>query len=191
RPPGERAGVRDRRRLCRRRRAPHPVVGARAGKAVMGDDSSWSSAMPLAVDVYQLTTLIAHAAEGRLGPDRDEQRPKVGMSFFFRRLPKQRNYVVSAGLRAIVEHCQSLRFSASELQTIDTHPVLGPALHTAAGQEVRAALAAIDGFVGDIDALPEGTLAFAGPALSTDGRPIELGPERVPLYAYTPLLRVR
>ena len=59
------------------------------------------SAETLSIDVYQLTTLIAHAADGRLddGP--------LSMSFFFRKLPKQRNYVVSCGLRSIVEYCHA------------------------------------------------------------------------------------
>jgi nicotinate phosphoribosyltransferase len=137
----------------------------------------------LSVDVYQLTTLIAHAADGRMddGP--------LSMSFFFRKLPKQRNYVVLCGIRSIVEHCQSLRFSAEELGLLDAHPILGPAMQTRPGQRVRAALAAIDGFEGEIDAAPEGTLAFAGPALREDGTPLLVS--GVPLTAYTPLLQVR
>ncbi len=137
----------------------------------------------LSIDVYQLTTLIAHAASGRLTDD------SLSMSFFFRKLPKQRNYVVTAGLRSIVEYCHSLRFTSAELATLDSHPILGPALTTPFGKQVRAALAAIDGFEGDIDALPEGTLAFAGPALREDGTPLVVA--GVPLTAYTPLLQVR
>jgi nicotinate phosphoribosyltransferase len=140
----------------------------------------------LGLDVYQLTTLIAHAAEGRL-----ESTPatQLGMSFFFRRLPKQRNYVVVAGLRSIFEHCRDLRFTADELRTLDEHPVIGPALRTAPGREVRGALERLDGFVGDIDGLAEGTLAFAGPAQDRRGQPVAI--EGVPLFAYTPLLQVR
>lgn len=137
----------------------------------------------LGVDVYQLTTLIAHAAEGRL-----EQQ--VAMSFFFRKLPRQRNYVVAAGLRSILEYCRELRFAADELDTIRRHPLLGPALDTPAGRKVAAALAGLDGFVGDIDALPEGTLAFAGPAHRPTGEPARL-PDGTALAAYTPLLQVR
>ena len=40
-----------------------------------------------ALDAYQLTTLVAHAADGRLGHE-------VEMSVFFRRLPRERNFVV-------------------------------------------------------------------------------------------------
>lgn len=137
----------------------------------------------LSIDVYQLTTLIAHAADGRIddGP--------LAMSFFFRKLPKQRNYVVLCGIRSIVEHCQSLRFSAQELRILDEHPILGPAMQTAPGQRVRQELQSIDGFEGEIDAAPEGTLAFAGPALREDGTPLLVA--GAPLTAYTPLLQVR
>ena len=141
------------------------------------------STSALALDLYQLTTLLCQAHDG------DLDLPPVGMGFFFRRMPKARNYVVSAGLRSIVEQCHSLRFSADELSTLQRHPMLGPALSTPAGQRVLADLAALDGFVGDIDALPEGTLAFAGPALDTRRKPIEIA--GMPLSAYTPLVQVR
>lgn len=135
----------------------------------------------LGVDVYQLTTLIAHAADGRLA------QPPLGMSFFFRRLPKNRNFVVTTGIASIVEFCRDLRFCAADFETLDQHPLLGPALRTVPGQQVRAALQRLDGFVGDIDALPEGTLAFAGPARRLDGSPVAFA--GVPLVAYTPLLQ--
>ena len=50
----------------------------------------------LTVDAYQLTTLVAHADAGRL-------RQRLAMAFFFRKLPKERNYVVFCGLRSILE----------------------------------------------------------------------------------------
>ncbi len=154
----------------------------------------------LGVDVYQLTTLIAHAAQGRLAtasPDRTDFTDSTGagesaglaMSFFFRRLPRHRNYVVTAGLRSILGHCRDLRLDAEDLRMLDEHPVLAPALRSAPGQAVRAALARLDGFVGDIDALPEGTLAFAGPARRTNGEPVLI--DGVQLTAYTPLIQVR
>src|SRR5262249_40391273 len=80
-----------------------------------------------------------------------------------------------------------MKLAAPELAAIDAHPALGPALR--ARPAVRSALEAIDGFEGEIDALPEGTLAFAGPATRTDGKPLEIGGAR--LVIYTPLLRVK
>lgn len=136
----------------------------------------------LGLDVYQLTTLVAHAAAGRLDAT-------LAMSFFFRKLPKGRNYVVAAGLRSLVEHAEGLRFTPGELAALHQHPVIGPSLAGASGQAALQALGQLDGFTGEIDALPEGTLAFAGPALRLSGEPLTIA--GAPLIAYTPLLQVR
>ncbi|HUS67363.1 MAG TPA: hypothetical protein VMZ28_22650, partial [Kofleriaceae bacterium] len=111
----------------------------------------------------------------------------LGMAFFFRKLPRGRNYVVFCGLRSLVEQAAQLGFDEPELRALAAHPLLGPAL--SAHPEVLAALRAIDGFEGEIDALPEGTLAFAGPALRTDGRPLLASD--LPVCVYTPLMQVR
>ena len=87
----------------------------------------------LGLDVYQLTTLVAHAAAGRLDAT-------LAMSFFFRKLPKGRNYVVAAGLRSLVEHAEGLRFTPGELAALHQHPVIGPSLAGASGQAALQAL---------------------------------------------------
>jgi nicotinate phosphoribosyltransferase len=138
------------------------------------------STSTMGLDAYQLTTLVAHADADRL-----EQR--VVMSFFFRKLPAARNYVVCCGLRSLIEHARQMRFEEDELRTLAEHPLIGPAL--LARPSLMDALRALDGFRGDIDALPEGTLAFAGPALSTDGKPLSV--YGTPLKIYTPMLQVR
>ena len=134
----------------------------------------------LGVDAYQLSTLIAHADAGRLAHD-------VTMSFFFRKLPRARNYVVFCGLRALVEHAAQMRLEESELATLLEHPMLGPALR--ARPQVMEALRQVRGFRGDIDALPEGTFAYAGPGRRGDGKPLLV--EGAPVSLYTPLLQVR
>jgi nicotinate phosphoribosyltransferase len=134
----------------------------------------------LGIDAYQVTTLIAHAAAGRL-----EQT--VTMSFFFRALPRGRNYVVACGLESALGHAAQIALDEDELRLLDAHPVIGPAL--AAHPRARAALRAVRGFRGDIDALPEGTLAFAAPGLRTDGRPFAL--DGVQISLYTPLVQVK
>jgi nicotinate phosphoribosyltransferase len=134
----------------------------------------------LTVDAYQLTTLVAHADAGRLPA-------AVAMAFFFRRLPRNRNYVLFCGLRSILEHAAAMRLDDGDLEALLADPLLGPALRTR--PTVVAALRALDGFEGEIDALPEGTPAFAGPALRSDGRPFLVGETRIGIY--TPLLQVR
>jgi nicotinate phosphoribosyltransferase len=134
----------------------------------------------LTVDAYQLTTLVAHADAGRLGS-------AVSMAFFFRKLPKQRNFVLFCGLRALVEHAAAMRLDQDDLEMLLADPLLGPALATR--PSVLEALRQLDGFEGEIDALSEGTPAFAGPALRTDGKPFTVGETRIGIY--TPLLQVR
>jgi nicotinate phosphoribosyltransferase len=134
----------------------------------------------LGVDAYQLTTLVAHALAGRL-----DQR--LTMSFFFRRMPHARNYVVACGLRSLLGHAAQMRFDAAELALLERHAVIGPALQRFPA--VLAALQALDGFEGEIDAVPEGTLAFAGPGRRTDGSPLVV--EGEPIGLYTPLVQVR
>jgi nicotinate phosphoribosyltransferase len=134
----------------------------------------------LGVDAYQLTTLMAHADAGRLAQ-------QLSMSFFFRKLPRARNYVVFSGLRQLLEHAAQMRISPEELEQLLAHPLIGPALKSR--PEVVAALRALDGFEGEIDGLAEGTLAFAGPARRTDGTSFEVA--GAPLHIYTPLLQVR
>jgi nicotinate phosphoribosyltransferase len=134
----------------------------------------------LGIDAYQLTTLLTHADEGRL-------EHEVTMAFFFRRMPKNRAFVVFSGLRRILEHAAQMSLDDAELDTLEHHAAIGPALR--ARPEVLAHLRALRGFRGSIDAMPEGSVAFAGPASRTDGSPLVIA--GAPLSIYTPLLQVR
>jgi nicotinate phosphoribosyltransferase len=134
----------------------------------------------LGIDAYQLTTLLTHADEGRLDHE-------VSMAFFFRRMPKNRGFVVFSGLRRILEHAAQMSLDDAELDTLQHHAAIGPALR--ARPEVVAHLRALRGFRGSIDAMPEGSVAFAGPASRTDGTPLVVS--GAPLAIYTPLLQVR
>jgi nicotinate phosphoribosyltransferase len=138
------------------------------------------SLQTLTVDAYQLTTLMAHADAGRLAH-------QLTMAFFFRKLPRGRNYVVYAGARQLLEHAVAMRIDPAEVEALLAHPLFGPVLRDR--PEVVAALRATSGFEGDIDGLREGTLAFAGPARRTDGSPLTAAGTRVNIY--TPLLQVR
>ncbi len=134
----------------------------------------------LGIDAYQLTTLLTHADEGRLDHE-------VTMSFFFRKMPKERSFVLFAGLRRILEHAEQMRLDPDELSALGQHAAIGPALE--ARPAVMDRLRSLRGFVGAIDAMPEGSVAFAGPASRTDGTPLTIG--GAPLAIYTPLLQVR
>jgi nicotinate phosphoribosyltransferase len=134
----------------------------------------------LGIDTYQLTTLVAHADAERIDH-------RVSMAFFFRRMPKQRNYVVACGLRHALSHAAQIAFGDPEIATLLAHPLLGPALDTRPA--LLNALRAIRGFDGEIDAVPEGTLLFSGPGVKADGSPLLV--RGAPLTLYTPMIRIR
>ena len=134
----------------------------------------------LGIDAYQLTTLLAHEAEGRLGQE-------LAMSFFFRRMPKHRGFVLFAGLRRILDHARTMALAPAEIDALLEHPTIGPVL--TARPAVLGALRALDGFRGAIDAAPEGTPLFAGPGYRTDGSPLVVNGQHLALY--TPMLQVR
>lgn len=134
----------------------------------------------LGIDAYQLTTLLTHADEGRLDQE-------VSMAFFFRRMPRSRSFVVFSGLRRVLEHAGQMAVDEAEIDALSAHPSFGAAL--AARPAVLERLRALRGFRGSIDAMAEGTLAFAGPASRTDGAPLVVA--GAPLSIYTPLLQVR
>jgi len=134
----------------------------------------------LGIDAYQLTTLLTHADEGRLDQE-------VTMSFFFRRMPKNRRFVLFSGLRRILEHAAKMAIDGSEIAALEKHPTIGPVLR--ARPAVLERFRSLRGFQGSIDAMLEGSVAFAGPASRTDGSPLVVG--GAPLSIYTPLLQVR
>ncbi len=137
----------------------------------------------LGIDLYQISTLLTHVSHGV--PIHSD----AAMSFFFRRLPPHRKYIVFAGLRSIIEYCHQLQFTSQNLQTLKRHPMLGPILSTDSGRMVANALENLRGFRGEIYALPEGTLAFAGPAYLQNGSLAQI--QGTQIYAYTPLVQVK
>lgn len=137
------------------------------------------------LDLYQLTSLVPHFDAGLADTP-------VTMAFFSRRLPKTnageptRGYLLWVGLRRCLDWLAQARFDAAHLDTLRAHPTLGAAL------TARPALA--DRllkwrFSGEIDAPPEGTPLVAGPAVRTDGTPLEI--DGVRPAAQTPYLVVR
>lgn len=138
------------------------------------------------VDLYQLTSLVDHHASGRTDLP-------VTMAFFSRRLPRSphtgqtvRGYLLWAGLGRCLDYLEGARFAPEQLERLQRHPVLGPALR--AQPELVARLRDWR-FTGSIRAPREGTPLLAGPALRSDGRPLEI--DGVRPAAYCPYLEVR
>jgi nicotinate phosphoribosyltransferase len=105
----------------------------------------------LATDLYQLTMAAAYHANGR-----DE---RASFELFARKLPEGRSYLIVAGLEQAMDYLRRLSFSADEIEYLQTLPAFD---YVSAGffdylRDFR--------FTGDVWAMPEGTVAFAGEPL--------------------------
>jgi nicotinate phosphoribosyltransferase len=102
----------------------------------------------LLTDLYQLTMLQAYF---------DERLTDTAVfELFVRRLPEQRNFLVAAGLEQALDYLENLSFTATNLATLARTRLFGSAFLSALAQ-FR--------FRGDVDAVPEGSVVFAGEPL--------------------------
>ncbi len=97
----------------------------------------------LLTDLYQLTMLHGYY--------RHAMNDTAVFEFFVRKLPKNRNFLVAAGLEQVLEFLENLRFSGAEIDW------LGTTGHFKA--DFLDYLAEMT-FTGDVDAMPEGTVFF-------------------------------
>lgn len=103
-------------------------------------------------DLYQLTMMAGYAASGM-------DRARATFELFVRRLPPGRSYLVFAGLEQAVGDLLRLAFSREQVEAIRRWPAfdrVDPGFFDAL-PELR--------FEGDVWAIPEGTVVFAGEPL--------------------------
>ena len=100
---------------------------------------------PLLTDLYELNMYEAYLEAGMTQP--------ATFEFFVRRLPDARNFLVAAGLEQVVAYLRRARFGPEELAWLRASGRF-PARTIERLQAFR--------FRGDVDALPEGTIFFAG-----------------------------
>ena len=105
----------------------------------------------LATDLYQLTMAAGYHANRR--------NERASFELFVRRLPKDRSYLIVAGLEQSLEYLRGLSFEADEIDYLRRLPVFA---HVS--REFFDYLSDFR-FSGDVWAMPEGTLAFAGEPL--------------------------
>jgi len=101
-------------------------------------------------DLYQLTMAVGYLKRGMA------HTPAI-CEAFVRRLPRQRSFLLTAGLARIVEYLRAFRFDEEQVAYLRGQPALAGAMD----DETCQALLALR-FDGDLWAMPEGTLAFAG-----------------------------
>jgi nicotinate phosphoribosyltransferase len=99
----------------------------------------------LVVDLYELTMMQAYHQQGENG--------HATFDLFVRRLPPGRDFLLVAGLETMLERLEGLRFAASDLDYLATLGLFE--------ESFLERLKSIR-FSGDVMAMREGTLAFAG-----------------------------
>jgi len=109
------------------------------------DQARAPGAPALLTDLYQLTMVTAYHALGM-------ERTAV-FEFFVRRLPARRGFLLAAGLEQALDYLEALQFTADELRWLES-----TGRFTAEALQRLARLR----FTGDVDALPEGSVFFAG-----------------------------
>jgi nicotinate phosphoribosyltransferase len=111
----------------------------------MTSSGEWPAAPALLTDLYQLTMVTAYQA---LGMERT-----ASFEFFVRQLPPARGFLVAAGLEQALDYLEGLRFSPEELRWLGT-----------TGRFQADALRRLEHFrfTGEVDAMPEGNVFFAG-----------------------------
>jgi len=113
----------------------------------------------LLTDLYELTMAAGYFECGKAGE-------KATFEFSIRRLPANRNYAVIAGLPQVVDYLLNLSFTGEEIEYLRALP-----------QFAQVSPAFFDylrdfRFTGDLFAVPEGTLLFAGEPVLTIRAPL-------------------
>jgi nicotinate phosphoribosyltransferase len=113
----------------------------------------------LLTDLYQLTMAAGFFESGKA-------QQKATFELSIRNLPRNRNYVIAAGLPQAIDYLLNLSFAEDEIEYLRGLPVFG---QVSAGfwdylRRFR--------FTGDVFAVPEGTVLFAGEPVLTIRAPI-------------------
>ena len=106
----------------------------------------------LLTDLYELTMAACYVGEGL-----DQRR--ASFELFVRRLPEGFGYLVAMGLAQAIEYLQNFRFSAAQLETLQSSGIFKHA------PERFWSLLAEARFSGDVWAVPEGSVIFANEPL--------------------------
>jgi nicotinate phosphoribosyltransferase len=113
----------------------------------------------LLTDLYQLTMAAGYFQAGKAGEI-------ATFELFVRRLPPNRNYLIAAGLAQAADYLLNLRFRSEEITYLRGLPQFARA-----PAEFFETLARFR-FTGDLFAVPEGTVVFAGEPILTVCAPL-------------------
>lgn len=108
----------------------------------------------LLTDEYEFAMAESYVSQGIAGD-------RVAFELFVRELPPDRGYLLAAGLERAVEYLTGLRFSDEALAHLERTGTCSARTCDALRQAT---------FTGDVDAVPEGTVVFAGePLMRVEG----------------------
>jgi nicotinate phosphoribosyltransferase len=133
----------------RERRRPRKARGAFASGPLLTRDAA------LFTDLYQLTMAASYLREGMRGP--------ATFSLFVRQLPRERSFLVAAGLEEVLNFLRDFRFSDDALSYLDSLDLFDPVF-----LEFLRRLR----FTGLVRAVPEGTVVFQNEPLLEITAPI-------------------
>ena len=112
----------------------------------------------LATDLYELTMAAAYFE--------NKESAEATFELFVRNLPKNRSYLIAAGLEQAVEYLQNLRFEKEHIDFLRKHPAF-----KGISDDFFTYLLKLR-FSGDVWALPEGTVFFANEPIMRVTAPI-------------------
>lgn len=135
-------------------------TGGGAAPSAYGEATMEETNRALLTDLYELTMAAAYFESG--------MQQKAAFEMFVREMPPGRSFLVSAGLEQVVSYLENLRFLPEQinyLRSLDVFKTISDGFWDY-----------LEGFrfTGDLEAMPEGTLVFAGePILVVRGPIIE------------------
>ncbi len=107
-----------------------------------------SMASPLTTDLYELNMIQAYLDRGEDG--------EAVFEFFVRRLPPRRGFLLAAGLADALDYLETLHFSEAEIDWLRS---------TGRFRQNLLDYLATFRFIGDVHAIPEGSVCFASEPL--------------------------
>lgn len=106
------------------------------------------STYALHTDLYQLTMMAAYFHNGK------HQEPAV-CELFVRRLPKNRRFLLAAGLEKCLDYLSNVRFTDAQIEAMRSIPAMRGAMTPDFIEYLRSFR-----FTGSVHAVPEGTIMF-------------------------------
>jgi len=102
----------------------------------------------LHTDLYQLTMMAAYFHNGK-------HNQQAVCELFVRRLPKNRRFLLAAGLDKCLDYLSNLRFTDAQIESLRDIPALRGAMSPEFIEYLRSFR-----FTGNVSAVPEGTVMF-------------------------------